>query len=257
MAAVFVVPGAKAQVEVVESNNRLIGAPAVASQVVAPATVGSVDASSMPAGSTAEMFYQMQMLQQELSQLRGLVEEQAHEIKRLKQQRLDDYLSLDKRLSAISGGAQAAPANKAASIDTPVANSGETGQMTAAGQADDTQQYRAAIDLILKQKDYAKAEVALNQYLVDYPKGRFAANGQYWLGELALLKGELEKSREWFARMVSEFPDHTKVADANYKLGTVYHKLGDSVKAKSILEAVASGTSNAARLAKSYLSNNF
>ena len=38
---------------------------------------------------SAEMFYQMQVMRQELLELRGLVEEQAHQIKQLKQQPLD------------------------------------------------------------------------------------------------------------------------------------------------------------------------
>lgn len=46
----------------------------------------------------------MQLLQQEVLQLRGMVEEQAHELKRLKQQRLDDYLDLDRRLSKVGQG---------------------------------------------------------------------------------------------------------------------------------------------------------
>ncbi|GAA5315280.1 MAG: tol-pal system protein YbgF [Candidatus Pelagadaptatus aseana] len=263
MAAVFVVPGVNAQVEVVESNNRLISDPVVSAMPLQ----ASPDTASAPAGGTAEMFYQMQMLQQEVSQLRGLVEEQTYEIKRLKQQRLDDYLSLDKRLSAVAGGAfsdasksLAASATQSSAVNTatstPVTSSAQSLPSEPSG-TQESQQYRAAIDLILKQKDYAKAEVALNQYLQQFPKGRYAANSLYWLGELALLKGDLEKSREWFARMVSEWPEHNKVADANYKLGTVYHKLGDTVKAQSILQEVAAGDSNAARLAKSYLANNF
>lgn len=257
MAAVFVVPAEnlQAQVEVVESNNRLINHD-VRQAAAAPAVTAD------QSGGAAEVFYQLQLLQQEVAQLRGLVEEQAFEIKRLKQQRLDDYLSLDKRLSGLSGSAAVnagSQTNTGAGADRPAAPA-----LPAIGDpvakpvsADESSLYRGAIDLILKKKDYALAQTALKQYLTDFPQGKYAANCQYWLGELALLGGDLEKSRQWFARMVNQWPEHSKVADANYKLGTVYHKLGDQVKAKTLLEQVASGSSNASRLARGYLKANF
>lgn len=252
MAAVFVVPyeSVQAQVQVVESNNRLINNDA-RSQPAAPAAVAD------QSGGAAEVFYQMQLLQQEVAQLRGLLEEQGFEIKRLKQQRLDDYLNLDKRLSALSANAPANPGvNPAASVISPQASvTGNSGEQPSG--ANEAFQYRAAIDLILKKKDYVKAQGALQQYLTEFPEGKYAANCQYWLGELALLGGDLEKSREWFAKMVNQWPEHPKVADANYKLGTVYHKLGDQAKAKQLLEGVADGNSNASRLARSYLKANF
>lgn len=267
MAAVFVSsPWSRAQVPVVESSNRVIGAEqrsaaSVPSTFPAATISNSTSSGAGNGNGAAEVFYQLQMLQQEVSALRGLVEEQAYELKRLKQQRLDDYLSLDKRLSAVMGGAPGTAVTTDPALDAPPVTSGyqalsqsqQASSVTSAASADEAGQYRAAIDLILKQKDYVQADSALNQYLVAYPRGQFAANSQYWLGELALLNGDLDKARQWFSRMVTEWPDHGKVADASYKLGTVYHKLGDAGKARSLLQAVASGNSNAARLAKSYL----
>ena len=256
MAAVFVVPSenVRAQVEVVESNNRLITHD-VRQTASAPA------AAADQSGGAAEVFYQLQLLQQEVAQLRGLVEEQGFEIERLKQQRVDDYLNLDKRLSSLSGAAPS-PATSDVPGDKAAAASGYSaatspGNQASKASAGEAGQYRAAIDLILKKKDYVQADAALNQYLSDFPEGKYAANCQYWLGELALLNGDLEKSRQWFVKMVSQWPQHTKVADANYKLGTVYHKLGDGAKAKQLLEQVAAGSSNASRLASGYLKANF
>lgn len=257
MAAVFVVPpkNVLAQVEVVESNNRLI------THDVRQAAAASAVAADQSSGA-AEVFYQLQLLQQEVAQLRGLVEEQGFEIKRLKQQRLDDYLNLDKRLSSLSGVAPSkTEADTATSENTASVSrlngTATSGVSSAPASANESAQYRAAIDLILKKKDYTQAQTALNKYLTDFPEGKYAANCQYWLGELALLGGDLESSRQWFAKMVQQWPQHSKVADANYKLGTVYHKLGDQAKAKEILEQVANGNSNASRLAQGYLKANF
>ena len=55
-----------------------------------------------PSAAATNQAYQIQQLQQEVLELRGLLEEVSFELKRLKQQRLDDYLDLDKRLGELS-----------------------------------------------------------------------------------------------------------------------------------------------------------
>ena len=50
------------------------------------------------------LFLQVQQLQQEVMRLNGLVEEQANELRKLKDQSLERYVDLDKRLSAASTG---------------------------------------------------------------------------------------------------------------------------------------------------------
>ena len=47
---------------------------------------------------SAELYVQLQALQVEMSELRGLVEQQAYLIEQLSQRRMDDYLDLDRRL---------------------------------------------------------------------------------------------------------------------------------------------------------------
>ncbi len=247
---------ALAQVEVVESNNRLLGpsansassgrssADASAANSAAVARPQPQPLSSQPS-IQSQLYFQLQTLQQEVLELRGLVEEQAHELQRLKQQRLDDYLDLDRRLNALGSGQQAAKGETDKRREPSVARGGR--------EPDEIQRYRSAIDLVLRDKDYEQAITAFNQYLRDFPQGRYAANSQYWLGEIFLLQGELEKAREWFGRLLAEHEQHDKVPDARYKLGTVYHQLGDGAKARELLTQVAEGDSNAARLATDYL----
>ncbi|MCV6606068.1 MAG: hypothetical protein OIF34_12250, partial [Porticoccaceae bacterium] len=47
-----------------------------------------------------EMFYQLQSLLEEVRQLRGMVEELNYQVDELKQRQQDDYLDLDRRISA-------------------------------------------------------------------------------------------------------------------------------------------------------------
>lgn len=275
LAAVIGAPLVHAQAQVVDSPNRLMTTPPGASgsapgahaavpspHASTPQVFAAAPAQAQPAASNSQeqLFYTVQALQEEVATLRGLVEEQDHELKRLKQQRLDDYLNLDRRLAELSGkpalGAGAGTGDSAR--DAHSGGSAANSRTQAAGEqsADEMQSYRAAIDLVLRQKNYDQAMVAFNQYLTDYPQGAYAANSEYWLGEISLLQGDLEKSRSWFERLLRDYPQHDKAADAQYKLGTVYHKLGDVQKAKSLLNEVVAKNpnTNAARLASNYLS---
>ncbi len=95
-AAVFFVfaPSVFAQVQVVESP-AIRGPGQQVQQTQAPTTNPD---------QLVEIFYQMQQLQQQVQVLTGMVEEANYELKRLKQQQLDDYVDLDRRVSELSQG---------------------------------------------------------------------------------------------------------------------------------------------------------
>jgi len=198
----------------------------------------------------AELFYQFQALQQEVLELRGLVEEQAHEIQRLKQQRMDDYLDLDRRIGELS---RSGGGNPGAGLPGS-GSSGESGET--GDRVSETQMYRDAYQL-LRDREIEQSIEAFNAYLEAYPQGNFAGNSHYWLGEIYLLNEDLDAAQEWFEKLLREFPDDRKRADAQYKLGRVYHQQGDEQRARQLLQDVASGTSDAARLARQYLQDNF
>jgi len=229
-----------AQVEIVDRN--------------IPSDSAGVSQPVPAAQNTGEVYYQMQVLQQEVLQLRGMIEQQAFEIKKLKQQRLDDYLDLDRRVSQLQGKPSAAAvpsATPSASVSPPPPSRGNI------APEEELKSYKAAINLVLREHKYDQAIDALGQHLDTYPRGRYSANAQYWLGEVYLQKNELEPARQWFSRLLGEFPEHSKVPDAQFKLGKVYDLLGDKTTARKMLEQVASSNTNAARLAADYLQSNF
>lgn len=231
------VPLAQAQVEVVDSEPERSGQ--------------SEDSGGSATGNLqSELFFQLQSLQQEVQELRGLVEEQANELQKLKQQRMDDYLDLDKRIGALQGGglnADLEPGSRGGSRDRDSSDE---------ERRSETQKYRDAYQL-LRDRDIEKAINAFEDYLDEYPEGNFAGNSHYWLGEIYLLNEELEQAQTWFERLLDDFPDDRKRSDAQYKLGRVYHQQGNDQEAQELLEDVASGTSDASRLARQYLEENF
>jgi tol-pal system protein YbgF len=220
---------------------------------VAPAAAGA---------SSSELFYQIQLLQEEVMKLRGMVEEQAQELRQLKQQRLDDYISLDRRLAAL-GSAGGAPA---ASEATPPDAAGSAGAELRVGAgptvapAGEEQAYQAAYELV-RARRFPEATTAFNEFVAQYPRGQFTGNAHYWLGELYLLEGDSAAAKRNFETLLNDFADNRKVPDAMFKLGRIYHQEGDTARARELLQRVVNdygGTdSSAPRLAREYLQQNF
>ena len=249
---------AMAQVQVVESEAIEVGGTSQAAQTqqrtAAPArSTGSTTAGG---GSTAELFHQLQMLQVEVQELRGLIEEQSHLVNRLTRDQKNQYLDLDRRISLLSSGTRAPASTSAGSTTSPPASGASAPPVGAtSASVSERDAYTKAFNLT-KDKRFEEAIDAFNQLIVDYPNGQYTPNAFYWLGELylALPEPELEKSRQSFAQVVNLYPSHQKVPDSLYKLGVVYYRLGESDRAMTYLDRVQSDypTSPAARLAKSY-----
>lgn len=224
----------------------------------------SPQARSAPAQDTAgtesqgELFYQLQLLRQEVMELRGVVEQQSHELRQLKQQSLDRYLDLDKRLGS-GGGASSAKADTPVVVAAPTA---VTDPQSMPVQPGEYEAYRDAYKLV-KDQQFDKAIPAFQRFLKDYPIGQYAPNAHYWLGELYLVQSppQLEPARQQFTQLLEQYPGHSKQPDAMYKLGRVYFLTGDKPRAKQLLEQVVadyeSTGSSAAKLASQFLQQNF
>lgn len=214
------------------------------------------------AGAQTDVFSEIQALKFEIANLRGLVEEQAYELSRLKQLQMDGYVDLDSRISALNGNA----APSASAGTSPIAPLPKTSSSSSAAttptkvalppaNASDAEVYTAAYDL-LRQREYDAAIVSLKDYLERFPSGSYAGNSYYWLGEIYLLKEKLGDAQSWFSQLLEKFPSDRKVPDAQFKLGKVYHLQGNNAEARKMLNKAASGNSDAARLARQYLQDN-
>lgn len=212
----------------------------------------------------ADLYFQLQQLQQEVQQLRGLVEEQQHQLRKLSKQRMDDYLSLDKRLSAQQGVGAVNRPTPTASSSAPVyaasasGNSSASATPVASGASNERTLYQAAYELVKSQR-FDDALNAFKDFLLLYPKGQYAANAHYWMGELYLYKSDLAGAISEFDVVVKNYPQHRKAPDALFKLGKAHNVRGDSQTARILLNRVLSdyrdSGSNAVQLAKDYLAN--
>jgi len=300
MASFLLAGAASAQVEVVEP-----GAPgtfdtgaSAARTTPAPELADITQSRPQPASSESELFYQMQVMQEELMKLRGLVEEQGEQLRQLKQQRLDDYISLDRRLGALGGGSVPPSDPKStdggpmppaaqnpeqtvlesgapsASMEAPpyalpsngierAVPAGEPAPRhrdTAVPTPNEERSYQNAYELV-RDKEFAQATTAFNDFLAQFPSGAYAGNAHYWLGELYLLEGDSAAARKHFETLINEYPDNRKIPDGMFKLGRIYDQDGQKSRAKEMLERVvkdyAHSGSSAPRMAADYLKQNF
>ncbi len=228
-----------------------------ATHVVAQANVRESGATQPDAVQPAasNFSYEIQIMQAEIQALRGQLEQQSFEIKRLKQQRLDDYLDLDKRVSELASKPSNPPASEESTSDgvPPLT----TGIQLAGNQAEAKALYDEAIDLLLNKQDYTAAGDKFDQYLTRYPDGRFTPNIYYWKGQISLANAKKPEATTLFEQLIEDYPQHSKTPDAKFKLARIYFEDGKKQEAQKLLEHVAAGDSDAALLAKSFLAKNY
>lgn len=240
----------EAQVRVVESTSQSLGSGLVSQPVLDSAVENDV-------------YSQIRALQDEISTLRGMLEEQSYELKQLKQLQIDSYMDIDRRLSGSSNTTPTASAAISNSASTKAASevtstSATNSQPTApvVSNADESELYSAAYDL-LQQRQFEQAAIAFKTHLTNFPSGKYASNSYYWLGKISMQKRDYEDAKNWFSDLVDTFPASQKVPDAQLDLGRVYFFLGDKAKSQEILSALSGHSSNAGQLARKFLSDNF
>ena len=143
-----------------------------------------------------------------------------------------------------------APDDTVPSADVPVA--------VAEVQPGEREAYQSAYGLV-RERQFEAAVDAFNTFLASYPFGRFAPNAHYWLGELYLVIEPVdpESARQNFQLLLDQYPNDRKVPDALYKLGRVHALKGNVDRSREYLNKVITDYGSeqhpAAQLAKDFL----
>ena len=212
--------------------------------------------------SLLEIATQLDLLRDEVRELRGATEALQHESEGGATRQRDQYLDLDQRLQGLErrtrGGEpiSAAPGAESAApvvgvVPAPAAPA--TGAAASVG-GDDRASYQAALEL-LRQGRYDQAETAFTQFLADFPQSELADNAQYWLGETHYVNREFEAALAAFQVVLERFPNSRKTPDALLKAGFCQYELQQWDDARASLEAVVERfpDSTASRLASQRL----
>jgi tol-pal system protein YbgF len=233
--------------------------------------------------SAANLLLQVQRLQQEMQELRGLVEMQQY------------------KLNALTGGQATAPTAVAEQalpppiedttgvgpapgpVGTELGSAGALGagqhfvppvskpidaldlrpavpsrvptlpspETTSGGERE---AYKTAFDL-LKDRRYGEAQKAFRDLLARYPQGQYADNARYWLAESSYSNRDFPSALMEYEALVSQYPQSPKIAGAMLKIGYIQFEQQNWPAARAALEGVVKRypESTEARLAKSRL----
>lgn len=194
----------------------------------------------------AELQQQVDSLQGEVSELRGQLEQQTYQMELSQERQRQLYQELDKVANSQPAAAPATPAAGAA--PAAVANY--------SANLDENQAYDAAVNMVLKDKNYDKAIPAFEGFIKQYPSSGYVPNAHYWLGQLLFNKGDRTGAAAQFSTVANKFSKSPKRADALLKLGMLAQLDGKKAEAKAFYEQVIKGYPNTspAQLAKQSLS---
>ncbi|AZG35836.1 MULTISPECIES: tol-pal system protein YbgF [Shewanella] len=189
-----------------------------------------------------EMQRRMDVLQNEVLDLRGITEQQNYQMNQMLQrqrQLYEDIANLTAQSSTPAAPVQADATSVAAASSTL----GETGS------------YEAAVNLVLKERKYDEAIPAFRNFIAKYPESNYAANANYWLGQLLYNKNEFSDAKQAFSTVVSQFADSNKRGDSLVKLGMIAEEENDLAGAKALYNKVIKeyADSASARLAQQQL----
>lgn len=178
----------------------------------------------------------VQSLQQQIQELRGQLEVQAHNLKILQEQQLAFYKDLDARLRHEPATTSKQPirptsfdstTSGSTPISTSIAQPRHASSMKVLPASDNPSQnnpaeeqirYLAAFDLV-KNKKTDEAVSAMQSFATTYPNGGYTANAHYWLGELYLTQKDYPKAILHFDTVLQQFPSSSKSAPSLLKMG--------------------------------------
>ena len=230
--------------------------------------------SSSNSDALSLLLEQNQQLRAELQALRGIVEEQGFELRKLQRDALNRYTSNDERLTALEGGASTSSNLSSQDLLSPSINNSQRdvsssvsstdNAVTARESVDDfvgersslnnlqtsnrrgslqpavlseQQLYQMAYDSVIN-SDFERSIAEFDQYMSVYPSGRFLTNAHYWKGQAYLYLERYSEAKESYEVILNRYEDSAKLADAMYGLGLAYQGLGNVTQAKQLLNEI-------------------
>jgi tol-pal system protein YbgF len=198
-------------------------------------------------------------LRDSVQNLRGSVDEMKKEFAALNQEKGGGLKEMKDKLDDLSFRVEYIESFIGVSKkEAPSAAREEGKPASAAGAAEVRSEREAAYQAAyktFKEGKYAQSREEFSKFLKQYPKGEYADNAQFWLGECYYLEGNYEKAILEYEKVIKNYPKGGKKPDAMLKQGLAFQKLGDKQSAKLIFQQVTKKypNSNQAKIAKAKL----
>lgn len=215
-----------------------------------------------------DMLNRLTTLEQQIQQVVGNMETQAHNVDEMKKRQRDLYLDIDRRLQQVEKEVEKLKAARAqgggmaqnSGSGAPLGDAGAQGSAAApsggsiVNQKLDREAYQRAFNL-LKQGRYRLAIASFKAFLETYPNAEYADNAQYWLGEANYVQKNYKDALKEYQTVLDKYPKSNKRADALLKMGFTYEYMNDIPNAKRMLNKVIKNfpDSSAAQLASKRL----
>ena len=91
---------------------------------------------------------------------------------------------------------------------------------------------------LLRKGDYESAEIALREYIKDFPMGSYTDDAKYWLAESLFSQDKFSEALDIFNEIIVEYPGSEKMMESILKSGFSYQELGDLSSAEAIFMRV-------------------
>ena len=134
-----------------------------------------------------------------------------------------------------SGGAERAPPNGQRLGFLPK-------DETTSDERDEREAYRRATSA-WDDNDYARLRRELEEFLQRWPRGKYAVNAKFWIGESWYAERNLDDAEYYYRRVVEENAGHHKSEDARLKLAYIHMERGQWDAAAAVLQQLAQNAS--------------
>ncbi|GFO71015.1 hypothetical protein BJAS_P0220 [Bathymodiolus japonicus methanotrophic gill symbiont] len=205
-----------------------------------------------------EMLGRVESLQSDIQQLRGMLEEQSHEINRLKQREQNIYADMHARLQKLESAAGISASTAVVvpkPVSAPVQPAYTGAPVLAAAQpaqakpkrvkkvkpksrAEEKEEFDTAFASV-KNSHYQQAIKQLEQFLQDYPDGVYSDNAHFWLGSVYKVVNDLPAAKKNFQAVYTQFHKSEKAAMAMLKLADIYSEEKDAAKARKLYQKIS------------------
>ena len=183
------------------------------------------------------LYKKIEVLEEEIRDLRNILEENSILVDRSLELQQQRYLDLDARILEISK----IYSEKPSSVDD-------------AAQYLDTEEkelFKSAL-ILFEESRFAEALEIFSQIIITFPDGSFTADAYFWSGELFLAQEMFEDAKLSFKNVVDNFYQHSRTPDSLFKLGEIYRIEGDIERSLEFYDKVKEDfpDSGASQLAK-------
>ena len=195
--------------------------------------------------NVADVVIQVQTLQQQIAELKGVIEEQIHQINSLKEKQKLLYVDIDSRLAELETN-NTNPNNTTTSNTSNAGNSSNLGTTNSTNQpltvevdegynggvttqsieepvlTSDEDEYDIAF-AHLRAGRFLESARAFEDFIQKYPNNDLTDNAYYWLGESYYVKRQYPQALAAFQTLTEKFPTSSKAADSLLKIGYSYY----------------------------------